>query len=230
MRVAIMQPYLFPYIGYFQLLAAVDKFILLDDVTFIKRGWINRNQILARGQPMLFTIPLDHASQNRLIKDIRVHDDNRWRTKLFKTFEQCYRKAPYFFQVMPLIEQALEPALIADCAVRSLELVAGYLELPIALGPKSTTYGNTHMKGQGRILDLCVAEGATHYLNSPGGADLYNSGAFAEQGITLQFLSPQLLAYPQSSPVFVPSLSIIDLLMQVSAAEARTYLSYYQLH
>ena len=229
MRVAVMQPYLFPYLGYFQLLATADKFLFLNDVTFINRGWINRNRILACGQPLLFTVPLEHASQNRLIKDIRVHGDQRWRSKLLKTFDQSYHKAPYFAQVMPLVERALEPTFIAECAVRSIELVAVYLQLPTVLGPSTSTYGNAHLKGQCRILDLCRAEGATHYINAPGGACLYNGSDFDRQGVDLQFIRPQLRPYPQPAAAFVPGLSIIDLLMQVPAAEARTHLGFYQL-
>ena len=72
MTVAIMQPYLFPYIGYWQLIHAVDTFVIFDDVNYIKKGYINRNNILVNGQKQTFTLELMSASQNKLINDIDI--------------------------------------------------------------------------------------------------------------------------------------------------------------
>jgi hypothetical protein len=101
MKLAIMQPYIFPYIGYFQLIKAVDKFVIYDDVNFINRGWINRNRILVNGKDSLFTIPLKEASQNKLINDIDVNWDDAWKSKWLKTLEQSYKKAPIFNKCCP---------------------------------------------------------------------------------------------------------------------------------
>ncbi|MEO8664089.1 MAG: WbqC family protein, partial [Ignavibacteria bacterium] len=95
MKLAIMQPYVFPYIGYFQLINAVDKFVLFDDVSFIKKGWINRNRILVNKQEYTFTIPLKKASQNKLIKDIEISEENNWRDKFLKTIEKSYCNASF---------------------------------------------------------------------------------------------------------------------------------------
>ena len=108
MKLAIMQPYIFPYIGYFQLIKAVDKFVLYDDVNFINRGWINRNRILVNGQDSMFTIPLKDASQNKLINEIDVNWDNNWKGKFLKTIEQAYKKAPFYEKILPIIEKTIE--------------------------------------------------------------------------------------------------------------------------
>ena len=102
-----MQPYFFPYIGYFQLINAVDKFIIYDDVNYIKKGWINRNNILVNNSPNLIQVPLIAASQNRLIKDILVVDENNWKDKLLKTIYFNYKKAPFFDQIFSLLEEVL---------------------------------------------------------------------------------------------------------------------------
>src|SRR5690606_3799363 len=96
MKIAIMQPYLFPYLGYFQLINAVETFVFYDDVNFIKRGWINRNQILVDNKAALFTVPLKKASQNKLINEIDMAIDEKWLSQFFKTIEQNYKNAPYF--------------------------------------------------------------------------------------------------------------------------------------
>lgn len=105
MKLAIMQPYFFPYIGYFQLIHAVDKFIILDDVNYINRGWINRNKIIINGEAKWFTLSLDKASQNKLIKEINISSKDVFHEKLLKTLKIFYGKAPYFNQVYDLLNK-----------------------------------------------------------------------------------------------------------------------------
>lgn len=102
-----MQPYLFPYLGYFQLIQAVDKFILLDDVNFIKRGWVNRNRILVNGKDHLFSLPLQRASQFKKINDLKLADYPGWRNRFFKTLTHAYRQASQYEPVMKMLHQAL---------------------------------------------------------------------------------------------------------------------------
>ena len=113
MKLAIMQPYIFPYIGYFQLINAVDKFVIRDDVNFIMRGWINRNRILVNDSDSLFSIPVEKASQNTLTSDC-VLADLRVTGKLLKSIEHYYKKATTFkycievlFSVLTAIETNL---------------------------------------------------------------------------------------------------------------------------
>jgi hypothetical protein len=210
----IMQPYLFPYIGYFQLINAVDKFILYDDVNFITRGWINRNKILIDGKAYLFTIPLSGASQNKLINEINLVEDGKWKLKFFKTIEINYKKAPFFETVSPLIHEIIESPFqkIAELIVYSLKLINEYLGIKTLI-VSSSVYKNIQLKGQTRILDICRRENADKYINLIGGMELYSQEAFKENNIELSFIKPLSFQYNQFNMEFVPWLSIIDILM-----------------
>jgi hypothetical protein len=222
MKLAIMQPYFLPYVGYFQLIAAVDRFVFLDDVNFINRGWINRNHLLLHGQKHRFTIPLAGASQNRRINEIQVDGDARWRAKLLRTIETAYRRAPSFAAVFPwvagLISECTGP--IGDVARRSVREACRHLSIDGKLVDSSAVYGNDHLAGAERIRAICIAERAAVYVNPPGGRELYEPGFFRDKGIELQFLEPELAPYPQPSTEFIPGLSILDVLMHCDAAQA----------
>ena len=231
--VAIMQPYLFPYLGYFQLLSAADYFVVYDDVQFIKGGWINRNRLLNNGQPLLFTVPLDAPSSNRNICDITLSSSPHWRTKLLQTVEQNYRRAAHFDQVFPLLELVFTDSgvqTIADLVRLSLREVVAYLRLTVKIIPTSTQYDNQHLRAQSRVLDICHTEGATEYVNAQGGRELYDHETFAAHGLQLHFLRPELRPYKQlGKGEFVPGLSMIDVLMNNSVAETNELLRSYEL-
>lgn len=223
MKLAIMQPYFVPYIGYFQLMAAVDRFVLFDDVSFINRGWINRNRILAGGREQLMTIPLRGASQNRLINQIALGDDVSWRGKLLKTIEQSYRKAPFYAETMPLVKDILScpETMLAPWLRFSLTALHAWLELPCQIVASSAQYENKDDKGAQRILDICRQEQASVYVNAPGGKALYAPADFAALGVQLRFLKPRLEEYDQRAATFTPGLSIIDVLMHQGRAATR---------
>jgi hypothetical protein len=217
MKLAIMQPYLFPYLGYFQLIAAVDKFVLYDDVAFIKQGWLNRNQILLHGQPHLFSVPLKGASSNKTIRDtgVSVHEYSRWKDKFLKTVALAYARAPHYEATRALLSRVIEaePGSIGELARRGIREVCSTLELPTRIEPSSKIYANNHLHAQARVLDICRRERATLYINASGGRELYDSATFASHGIDLRFLRSRLPVYPQFEAEFVPALSIIDVLM-----------------
>jgi len=216
MRLAVMQPYFLPYIGYFQLLAAVDKLILLDDVTFINSGWINRNRILVKGQPFWLTLPLSRASQNRLINEIEILDDRGWKRKIMRTVELAYNDAPFADSILPFFQELLIEANgpLSGFLFRQLRLLADYIGIRAMIEPTSAIYPKLGRTGQDRILDICAREGATSYLNLPGGRSLYDPELFAAAGVELLFLDSDLetlaLRYSGSQG---PILSILDLLM-----------------
>jgi hypothetical protein len=233
-KLAVMQPYLFPYIGYYQLMHAVDRFVVYDDVAFIKQGWINRNQILINGQPSFFAVPVKHASSFVLIRDTAIDDSpqhRQWVEKLMKTFDNAYRRAPEFRRVFPIIEAALAgPAIhVADVAVASLKTVAEYLDLRPAWVRSSAVYDNAHLKGEERVLAICRTEGASEYVNPSGGQDLYSRERFAAEGLRLRFLLPRPIHYQQFDAPFVPGLSIIDVLMFNARDVVRSFLCQYDL-
>jgi len=210
-----MQPYFFPYLGYFQLMASVDTFVLYDDVNFINRGWINRNRINLSGTAHMLTIPLQHASQNKLICDINISDDRNWRSKTLKTIRQAYVKASQYDRVYPLVEAIINnPAgKLADYLLHSLIMLHAHLSLPTRLVGTSRVYDNQALKAQARIIDICQREHADRYINAIGGVELYDRADFEKHGLRLVFLRPVLPAYDTGVVPFVPGLSIVDVLM-----------------
>jgi hypothetical protein len=223
-RLAIMQPYFLPYIGYFQLMAAVDKLVLLDDVNFINGGWINRNRIAVNGVPHWLTLPLAQASQNRLISEIEIVDDPFWKRKTLRTVEVSYRGAPFVHHILPLFSDLLTEASgsLSTFLFRHLRKVADYVSIDTSIEPTSTIYPKQGRLGQDRILDICTREGATSYVNLPGGRNLYDPRLFASAGIELLFLEPNLQALAlRHGGHEGPSLSILDLLMFNSVATIR---------
>lgn len=231
MVLAIMQPYFLPYIGYFQLLKAVDKFVLYDDVNFINRGFINRNNLLVNGNASLFTIPLKDASQNKLIREVTLSPDASWKTKLTRTVEQSYRKAPQFGAVFPLFRDIIDfsPSDIGDLCRYSIVQVSRYLGIDTEIVPSSVIYENASLKREERILDICRQESAFHYINPQGGVALYDKETFAQHHVRLSFLKAGLTPYPQFKNPFVPGLSILDVLMFNDIPGVHELLDHYEL-
>lgn len=233
MKLSIMQPYVFPYLGYFQMIAASDKFVLYDDVNFIKQGWINRNRILLNGKDFLFTIPLQDASSNKLIKQTYIHEKNFpiWRTKFLNTLAVAYRKSPQFELSYNLFESILktEYKTIDELARVGIMKICDLLSLKTNFVPSSEIYNNKNLRAQDRILDICKKEQATVYINPISGQELYSKKDFSEQGIQLFFIHPELNEYDQNVPSFVSGLSIIDVLMFNPIEAIRSLLKSYRL-
>jgi len=233
MKIAVMQPYIFPYIGYFQLVRAVDKFIFYDDVNFIKQGWINRNRILSNGEDLLFTIPLDNASSFKLINETLINDKlfPKWKQKFIRTIEQNYKKAPYYNEVSALVFDIfrLETNSISEIAINSVVRVSAYLQLNTEFAISSKEYNNSSLDREARLIDLCQIENASHYINPIGGKGLYTKDVFAENGIELSFINSLYIKYNQFNEDFVPWLSIIDVLMFNSIDEVKAMLDNFEL-
>lgn len=212
-RVAIMQPYFFPYIGYYQLVHAVDTFVFYDDVHFINRGWINRNRILINGQPTYITVSLQGASQNKLIRDIPLVDN---REKILRSIEMAYRKAPYFKEAMvPITDVLTGPAAsIGELARRSVTVVMDHLGVQREYLVSGDAFAHTSgLPRADRLIAITKECGSSHYINALGGRELYEKEYFLGQGIRLEFLEPALQHYEQFKEPFVPGLSIVDVLM-----------------
>lgn len=212
MKLAIMQPYLFPYLGYFQLIRSVDAFVVYDDVNYIKGGWINRNYILSQGNKLLVTLPLQGASPNKLINQVAVGGR---REKLLETIRHCYSKAPYFSAVFPLVEEIImqQEKNLARFLDYGLRRICEYLGLHPQWHLSSTLNKDNELRGQGKVLAICEELGATHYINVPGGKELYNREDFVRRGLQLSFIQPRPVEYRQFGNAFVPNLSIIDVMM-----------------
>jgi hypothetical protein len=218
-KVAVMQPYIFPYIGYFQLIHQVDTFVFLDDVNFINKGWINRNYIQQNGNKILFTIPLAKASQNAKINELAIASDTSWQKKLIKTIEQAYSKAPYYDQRIAMIKSIFSDYVtIAEMTKQSIQVVAQTLGLKTKFVWSSESMANDKT-GSDRILQICKMESASTYINPSGGVDLYDKATFKAEEIDLYFIATEPHSYAQNAKEFVPYLSIIDVLMYNSNEE-----------
>lgn len=228
MKVGIMQPYFFPYIGYFQLIHAVDSFVMYDDVNFIKGGWINRNFILSNGQKTRITLQLLGASPNLLIKQVQIGNNCQ---KLLKTIRQSYAKAPYFQDVIELIEKILssKETNLAGFLDFGLRQICDYLGLDREWNISSNLRKDIHLKGQQKVLAVCNELGATQYINMPGGKELYDHASFAEQDIQLSFLEPHINSYEQNINEFIPYLSIIDVMMFNSQQQCQQMIKEYEI-
>jgi len=228
MKLAIMQPYLFPYLGYFQLIRAVDAFVVYDDVNYIKGGWINRNFILAEGDKQLITLPLQGASPNQLINQVTV--GNR-QNKLIETIRHRYGKAPQFSAVFALVENILRQheKNLARFLDYQLRQICDYLGLHPKWYVSSSLQKDNELRGQDKVLAICEELGATHYINVPGGKSLYDREAFAGRGTQLSFIQPKAVAYRQFGNEFTPNLSIIDVMMFNDQAQCAKLLEEYEL-
>lgn len=226
-----MQPYFLPYIGYFQLLRSVDRFVFLDDVAFIKKGWIHRNRIQIGGKEHMFTIPVHDASQNRTIAETQITADPSWKTKLEKTIRGSYSRAPCFGEVFPLFQDILhfETRSISEFAIHSVRKVAEFLSIETPTLCSSMAHGQTELRAQDRILEICKREGATHYINPIGGLELYDPLVFAAEKIELSFLKTTPIPYHLSAEEFIPYLSILDVLMLNSKEEVQGHLESFTL-
>jgi len=226
-----MQPYFLPYLSYFQLINATNKFIVYDDVTYIKGGWINRNKLLENAQGKFFNVELKSLSSNKLIKDIKLNDNSIWRTKLCKRIKQNYHKAPFFTEIMPIIEDIIfhEANSISSFNVYSIKRVIELLKLQSEVKISSEQYQNQHLKSEDRVIDICLLENASVYINAINGKGLYSQKSFEENGISLNFLKSGEINYFQYSNRFVPNLSILDVLMFNSFDSISGYLQNYAL-
>lgn len=231
MNVAIMQPYFFPYIGYFQLIHAVDTFVIYDDVQFIKKGWIHRNRVLVEGQPHPFVLPVQKMSQNRLIcqhERALPHDVVAEQLKLLK---HAYQKAPQFESVFPLLEQVLShpERNVGRYLAYGIEAVARYLGIQTTFIVSSELLEGVHLKSQARIISICQRLRADRYINAINGMELYDATAFEQVGIELSFIETRPFVYHQSRHPFQPNLSIIDVMMHCSKQDIQTMLDNHDL-
>lgn len=232
MKLAIMQPYLFPYLGYFQLIKAADSFVFHDDVQYIKGGWINRNRILQDGKDRLFTLGVKngasclHINQREFTES--AADD---KAKILRLVNNAYRKAPFFVPAYHLLEQvfACDDSNVARFTIHSVRQVCAYLGIQRPLFVSSQIEKNDGLKAQERVIEIVRCMQADHYINPIGGVELYDKAVFASHGLQLHFLKPTLNEYPQFGQPFVPGLSIIDVCMFNAVEKIRIMLDHYDL-
>lgn len=224
MKLGIMQPYFLPYIGYWQLMNAVDTYVIYDDVNYIKGGWINRNRLLLNGQPFLFTIPLAAMSPYKKINEIAMLPPP---DKLLKCIQQAYLKAPFFASVYPLVETVVrfDSKNLAEFLIYSIQAVAGHIGIKTTFLISSELNIGPQLSGQDRVLSMCEQLGATEYYNAIGGQELYSQQAFNDRGVKLSFLKSNTVEYRQFHNEFIPNLSILDVMMFNSREKTNSFLN-----
>ena len=255
MRLAIMQPYFMPYIGYFQAIAAVDKYILYSNLNFIKEAWMNRNRLLMRdGTIVLTTIPLKSKSSNAMIYDVEIDNGQPWKAKFLRTVQMCYSRKPYYDEVYPLLADLLatDYCLLKDLNASTIIGIAHYLGITTQIESDNTPYLSMEqilqniesdysllpylektrpIRKVARVIEMCRLEGADHFLNAIGGQQLYSKDEFAQYDIRLDFVQTNPIQYRQDTKLgeFIPNLSIIDVLMNNGREGTRQLLTQYTL-
>jgi hypothetical protein len=252
MKLAIMQPYFFPYLGYFQLIHAVDKFILYDNLNYIKYGWVNRNRVPINQAPRFFIVPVSNKSSYQKIRDIRIDPDSIWKKKFLKLVFYTYRRAPYFEEVYALVEQivGVEHDRLAALNAAAVRALAGFLDIRAAIVSDVSHYewleeeleaetsetNSFYLRTQGlsdtktiRVLCICRAERADTFVNAIGGQALYDKAIFGRNAIDLHFVKTLPHSYEQGPHEFIPGMSIIDVLMHCGRAGTRRLLDRYEL-
>ncbi len=226
MKLAIMQPYFFPYIGYFQLIAAVDTFVVYDNIKYTKRGWINRNRMLQNGKDVMFSLPLKKDSDFLDVCERELASDFN-RDKLLNQIKGAYRKAPYFDQTFSLIEGIVrhDDSNLFRFLHNSIVKTCEHLSITSTIKISSQIPIDHSLKNQDKVLALCEAVGADTYVNAIGGVELYSKEIFRERGIDLKFIKSKPFEYAQFDNEFVPWLSIIDLMMFNSLDSIRKCIS-----
>ena len=224
-----MQPYIFPYVGYFSLINSSDKILFYDDVNFIKRGWIHRQRILINGKDHLFTIPLNKPSQNKKINQIEISKSGD-REKIIKSIEVAYKKAPYFKEVFPMIKKVIlgNYTYIDEMAISSLIEVCKYLNLEIKYN--RTSLADPNSQGQEkceRLASISKNLGFSNYVNVIN--DIYDKETFKSKNVNLFFNDHRIKPYNQFGKSFVSHLSIIDVLMFNSIRDTKKLILSYHI-
>jgi len=231
--ICIMQPYVFPYVPYFQLAAAVDEFWVFDDVQYIRRGWMNRNYILLKGEKCRFTLPVTAGNRSDLIRHKSLAVDFSKSLRAFsELIRHAYREAPYADDVYAIIDelQGRTQSSFLNFAVATMSLCFRHLDIRAQFRFTSELKLGSEFSGAGRVMEICHRVGAEQYVNPVGGALLYDPNAFAARGINLQFLQGRCLPYPQVGRTqFQPGLSILDLIANVDYRSRKAQMQSYSL-
>jgi hypothetical protein len=227
MKLAIMQPYFLPYIGYFQLINAADKFVVYDNIQFTKKGWINRNRLLLNNKDEYITLPLKKDSDFLNVDERTIADTFQTdRIKLLRRINESYKKAPEFNAVFPLLQSIInsEEKNLFHFILYSLQAVCTYLDIKTEFIISSAIPIDHQLKSQDKVIAICKALHATHYINPIGGVELYSTEIFRQNNIELSFIKSDTIEYKQFAGEFIPWLSIIDVMMFNSKERIQVYL------
>ena len=232
-KLALMQPYLFPYLGYFQLIHCVDEFVVYDDVQFIQRGWIHRNRILVHGRPSYIRLPLKSDASTLHINQRHFADSfDEDKKLLLKQLQRAYARAPFFAETYGLVQQMFsdqDDRNVATFVEQSLLGICRHLGISTLFNRSSRLEDTSHLTGQESVIHIAETRSADLYVNLPGGHPLYDAELFARKSIALRFLEMNDIRYDQRQTEFIPGLSIIDVLMNNSRDRVRQLLDEFVL-
>ena len=253
MTIAIMQPYFMPYIGYFQAINAVDKYILYGNVNFEKKSWVNRNRLMQRNgaiEPMI--VPLKKKSSNSLIKEMAIDYSTDWQRRLLRSIQTNYGKAPYFEETFSLLTSILSKQYetLMELNTESIKAFARHLGITTEIETDNSRFDDMEEKLRksddayvefpymhktrpvrkvARVIEMCKRERSNHYINAIGGTAMYSKEEFAQYGIQLEFIRTNPIEYDQFNNKFEPYLSIIDVLMHNGKNKTKQMLEEYEL-
>jgi hypothetical protein len=229
MNIAIMQPYFLPYIGYWQLMAAVDTFVVYDDIEYTKKGWINRNRYLSNGKDLYFSIPIKKAPDQFFVSQRYVAECyKKDKFKILKKISEAYKKAPFFGDAYPLVELCFlfKENNLFDFIFNSILEIKKYLNIETRIVISSSLGVFDELRGADKVLGIAKSLNANVYKNPIGGIGLYSEKKFQTQGVGLKFIKSRYFEYDQLGNEFVPWLSIIDVAMFNDFQSIKKMLSY----
>jgi hypothetical protein len=219
MKIGIMQPYFFPYMGYFSLIKYVDRFVFFDTPQYINHGWVNRNRVLKQnGSSGYITVPVQKCHRDIAIKDIRISKNFDWREKIYGQLTVYKRRAPYYNNVIEFLHTVLDKDYnhsLANLNIETIKSVCRYLEVETVFDVFSEMDVNISEVSQADewALEITNAIGGNIYVNLPGGVSFFDREKYIKQNIELQFLQSKLPPYIQRIGHFEKGLSIIDVMM-----------------
>lgn len=217
MKVALMQPYFFPYIGYFQLIHSVDEFVIFDQAQHIRRSWITRNRILnAHKETVYINVPVCKAPRETKIKDIIINNELNWQEKIIQQLNY-YKDAPNYSHVLEFVKECLrkEYTKLSQLNTCLLRKTCKLLNIETNITVLSESFPSIDEADDADEWGIIVSKAlnATTYINAIGGKEFYNTQKYNEEGLEIKFVNPMLEPYKQFNHEFISGLSIIDVLM-----------------
>lgn len=234
-KVAIMQPYFFPYIGYFSLIKHTDEFMIFDSVQFIRHGWIERNRILKQGGGWLYVkVPLKKFDQKTFIQDVEIDNSQDWKAKILAQLQVYKKVAPFYNQTKALVDDIFKDDYTNIVTLNKviMEKICSY----IGFHPNITVYSELDLEIEPPqapdewALNICKAlSDVGEYWNQPGGASFFDKSKYDAANLDLKFIHVSLEQYDQKNEAFEPGLSILDVLMFNSPEKINEMLDNFEL-
>ncbi|MFH1968238.1 MAG: WbqC family protein [bacterium] len=216
MKGTILQPTYLPWLGYFEMIASSDIFVVFDHVQFERKSWQQRNRIKTANGVISLSIPVQKMPRETPISEIKIsYAGYNPLEKHFKTIELAYKKAPYFQDYKPFFEKiySKKHVLLRDLNIEIIKLICNILGINTKivfssdLGLKDENMAKTE-----KVVNLCKKQDINHLYDAKGAEEILDKSLFEKENIIITFQDFQHPKYPQLWGEFVPYLSTIDLL------------------